>query len=408
MKVEFQMAKKKSTKLTLEYRGGKIQFGRHATTGQYRKKYKGTTLWLGDDPAGVLDQWLVKTDQIDDDLKNSVVVDPEAVTIDMLCNEFLNVKLAMVENDELSRETYRNYHSYAKRIIEFFGLSTLIEDLTDDDFRRFRVDLSKPKPQKIAGQARKRLRKKTLSLVGLKTKIRHVKVIFNHAVDKEYLTRVPWRPGTFAAPSQKSIEKQKNKDNKTKGKRPKQATRDEIKAILGQCDATWTALVLLALNSGSGNTDCGMLRWDDIDADGWIENPRNKNQVERRFKLWPETIEALKPVRERHDAKGYTDGLVFHGRQGGTFVPKGKTNHVSRRFTELTKNAGVRRENLTFYSLRHTFQNVADETFDFPAVQYVMGHSQKSMSDNYRGQPSDERLEAVTLAVRDWFMQAEK
>lgn len=96
---------------------------------------------------------------------------------------------------------------------------------------------------------------------------------------------------------------------------------------------------------------------------------------------------------------------MFHGRQGGTYIPKGKTNHVSRRFSNLADQAGVKRDNLTFYSLRHTFQNIADESRDFPAVKFVMGHSGTTMSDNYRGQPSDDRLEAVTETVRRWFFE---
>lgn len=57
--VRAQMAtKEQSSKLTLEYRGGKIQFGLHKLTGQNRKKHRGKTLYLGSSPDGVLDQWL--------------------------------------------------------------------------------------------------------------------------------------------------------------------------------------------------------------------------------------------------------------------------------------------------------------------------------------------------------------
>ena len=385
------MAITKSTKHTATHRGAKLEFGLHPS-GQYRKKYKGKTLWLGDDTKKVLDQWLAKTEQIDEARKNGVVLDRNKMTIDALCNEFLHVKLSLVKNDELSEATYRNYKAYGDRIIAFFGRETLLRDLTDDDFRRFRDDLSQSKTTK-----------KQLSLVGLKTKIRHVKVFFNYALKKKCIKQLPWLADTFTPPSQKAINKQKNTAAKKHGKRPKQATRDEIEAVLTHCDNTWRALILFALNTGSGNMDCGLLRWDDIDADGWVENPRSKTQVLRRFRLWPETRIALEAVREHYTTKGYTDGLVFHGRQGGNYVPKGKTNHTSRRFTELTVKAGVRRANLSFYSLRHSFQNIADSSLDFPAVVAIMGHAPTTMSDEYRGMPSDERLEAVTETVRRWF-----
>lgn len=58
---------RQSSKLTLEYRGGKIQFGLQKTTGQYRKKHKGKTLYLGSDPKRVSSQWLQKTTQHDEE-----------------------------------------------------------------------------------------------------------------------------------------------------------------------------------------------------------------------------------------------------------------------------------------------------------------------------------------------------
>lgn len=394
-------ANNSSRKLSIVHRGAKLQFGIHKPTGQFRKKYRGQTLYLGSDPDGVLDQWLSKTSQVDDELEGVVEVSAAELSVSNLCNLFLASKLSEVESGELSPATYRGYKEYARQVIAFFGRSTPIADLKPSDFAALRKDFQNPKPQRIAGKKTKRARVAKISLESLKTKIRHVRVIFNFAVEEGYLPSVPWTKATFSLPKQKAITKQRN------GKPPKQATRDELKAVLAECDDTWTALVLYALNSGSGNTDCGMLKWDDIDADGWVETPRNKTQRERRFKLWPETRAAIEKLRERHALKGYDDGLVFHGRQGGTYIPKGKTNHVSRRFTELTIKAGVNRENLSFYSLRHTFQNVADEAGDFVATSYVMGHSGTSISDRYRGTPSDERLERVTESVRQWLFGSE-
>jgi integrase len=68
----------------------------------------------------------------------------------------------------------------------------------------------------------------------------------------------------------------------------------------------------------------------------------------------------------------YEDDLVFHGRQSGDYIPKAKTDQISRIFLELTIKAGVNRENFSFYSLRHTFQNVADDHLDFPATMRVI------------------------------------
>ena len=85
--------KEQSSKLTLEYRGGKIQFGLHKPTDQYRKKHKGKTLYLGSSPDGVLDQWLEKTSQHDDELVNTIAQQPiEEMTVERLCNQFWRLR----------------------------------------------------------------------------------------------------------------------------------------------------------------------------------------------------------------------------------------------------------------------------------------------------------------------------
>jgi integrase len=58
---------------------------------------------------------------------------------------------------------------------------------------------------------------------------------------------------------------------------------------------------------------------------------------------------------------------------------------------------------LGFYTLRHTFRTVADESKDQPAVDHIMGHEVPHMSAIYRETISDERLKAVTEHVRSWL-----
>ena len=167
------MAVRKSTKLSIDFRGAKLQFGIHKPTGQYRKKYKGRTLYLGNNPDGVLEQWIAKTDDIEAEEDGTIEIDQEALTVGGLCNLFLATKKAMTENGELSLSTYNGYHSYCKRLIKFFGRTTLIAELKPADFARLRTDFSKAKPQKIGRKINKKATQKPLSLVGLKTKVRN-------------------------------------------------------------------------------------------------------------------------------------------------------------------------------------------------------------------------------------------
>lgn len=385
------MATKQSSKLVVDYRGAKLQFGLHKPTGQYRKKYSGKTLYLGSDPDHVLDQWLSKTELVENELlgkPNRSTNTP--LTLSDLCNRFLADKEAEVTSGELSQVTFDQYFQYAKRLTGFFGRDKLVSDLGSDDFARLKADLSKPKAQKRGGKIVRKAKQK-LSLNGLASKIRHIKVFFNYAYGEGWIDQLPWGSKSFKAPTPKAIKKA------TAGKKPKQATAKEIRTLIESADDTWKALILYAINTGSGNFDASLLQWSDIGEDGWIEKPRHKTGEYRRFKLWPETIEAINKLPKSKD------GYVFHSSQGALLVPKSKQNPVTVGFTKLADKAGVNRESLTFYSMRHTFQTIADEALDFVATQIIMGHKRTSISDKYRGKISDERLMAVTNHVRKWL-----
>jgi integrase len=56
-----------------------------------------------------------------------------------------------------------------------------------------------------------------------------------------------------------------------------------------------------------------------------------------------------------------------------------------------------------YYTLRHTFRTVADESKDQPAVDFIMGHEVPHMSAVYRETISDARLKAVSEHVRRWL-----
>jgi integrase len=68
------------------------------------------------------------------------------------------------------------------------------------------------------------------------------------------------------------------------------------------------------------------------------------------------------------------------------------------------KRLGVNgRKGRNYYTLRHSFRTVADESKDQPAVDFIMGHEVPHMSAVYRETISDARLRAVADHVRAWL-----
>ena len=177
-------------------------------------------------------------------------------------------------------------------------------------------------------------------------------------------------------------------------------------------------MILLGINCGYGNTDCGQLKRCDIDLDaGVIDFPRPKTGLARRCVLWPETVEALREALARRPKpkNPQDEPLAFITRYGASWAAGNaagdkhqRSGPVPHPFGKLLHRLGINGcKGLGFYALRHTFRTVADEAKDQPAADYIMGHESPHMSTVYRERISDERLKAVTDHVRAWLFGPE-
>ena len=173
------------------------------------------------------------------------------------------------------------------------------------------------------------------------------------------------------------------------------------------------AMILLGINCGFGNADCGRLAKSNVNlAAGVIDYPRPKTGIPRRCALWPETVSALREALSvRPKPKNEADeALVFVTVRGASWAKDTADQTLSKAFAKLLKAFGFNaRGGLGFYTLRHTFRTVADEAKDQPAADFIMGHETPHMSSVYRETISDERLRAVSEWVRKWvFGEQEK
>jgi integrase len=172
---------------------------------------------------------------------------------------------------------------------------------------------------------------------------------------------------------------------------------EEIRRMMDGAGLELRAMILLGINAGYGNTDCSRLELKHLNLQtAWVDFPRPKTGIHRRAKLWPETVQAITAWQAEH-SNCETDRVFARSNEG-----------IGRDVAKLRHRLGFNgRRHLGFYSLRHTFLTVGEETRDFPAVQLAMGHSDNSMASHYRERISDNRLEAVAEHVRKWLFGAD-
>lgn len=365
----------------------------HAT-GRWAKKIKGRLVYFGpwSDPAGSLKKYEEQKDDLHAGRKPKEQVSA-GVSIKDLCNKFLNAKQALVDSGELTLRSWQDYKSATDLIVAHFGKWRLLTDLDIDDFAKLRNKMAKK-----------------WGPVTLGNTIQRIRVAFKYAFDAGLSDRpIRYGPG-FKRPSRKTI----RIDRAKKG--VKLFTAEEIRRLLGcppwreAASIQLHAMILLGINCGFGNADCGTLPLTALDLEaGSVNFPRPKTGIPRRCPLWPETVRAIKDAlaNRPEPKKPEHAGLVFVTKYGQSWAKDTADQTLAKEFGKLLRKLLINgRTGLGFYTLRHVFRTVADETKDQPAIDHIMGHETPHMSTAYREPIGNERLKAVTDHVRAWLMLA--
>jgi integrase len=355
----------------------------HATR-RWAKKIRGQIHYFGpwNDPDAALKKYLEQKDALHAGRKPREVT--EGVTLKELCNRFLNAKRDMVGSGELTNRSWQDYKASCDLIVSHFGKGRLVADLDPEDFGTLRTKVAKKWGPVTLGNV-----------------IQRIRVVFKFAWDNGLIDR-PVRYGQgFKRPSRKVV----RIDRARKG--PKLFRADEIRRLLAAASTSMQAMILLGINGGFGNADCGHLPLSAVDLEvGVIDFPRPKTGIPRRCPLWPETVQAIReasanrpdPKKEEHA------GLMFITKFGLPWAKDTADQTLAKQFGKVLRALHINgRTGLGFYTLRHTFRTVADESKDQPAVDFIMGHESPHMSTVYRERISDERLKAVTDHVHRWL-----
>lgn len=317
-----------------------------------------------------------------------------SLTVGDLTTRFMADRRRKLESGELSERSVDDYERTCELIKSQLGKNTRLDRLNAADFEEFRAAMAV-----------------RWNLTTLGNQIGRIRVVFNFAGPK----RLRWIPnpeslfgGALNKPSRKSMRLKRSKE------KPRELTPEQIRAALPHCSKQVRGMVMLGINCALGNTDCALLTTAHVNLEtGWLDYPRPKTGVARRAKLWPETIKALRTAwesrpedTERMQIPEELLDRFFITRARAAWVGKGSACPISHEFRKALREAGVHRQGLGFYALRHTFQTVAEECKDFPAIGLVMGHVDHSMAAAYRERISDDRLELVAETVRKWWTSA--
>lgn len=360
----------------------------HAS-GQWAKKIRGKLHYFGtwEDAEAALNNYLQQKDALQSGRKPRP--DPDAVSVKDVSNAFLNHKKALLDAGELSAHTWNKYKTATELVVAHLGKARLAADLDPQDFAALR--------KKMAAK---------WGVYRLGDMIQTVRSIFKHGHDAGLLPLpIRFGPG-FARPSKKVQRLHRAEQG------AKLFTASEIRRLIDAATPAVRAMLLLGINCGFGNADCGKLPLSAVDLDNaMIDYPRPKTGIARRCPLWPETVLALNEIlaKRREPKRAEDSGLVFVTRCGSSWTKDEYTSPLVLEVRKLLKKLGINgRYRLGFYTLRHVFRTVADESKDQPAVDFIMGHEVPHMSAVYRETISDARLRAVADHVRTWLFAEEE
>jgi integrase len=360
--------------------------------GQWAKKVRGITRFFGPwaNPQAALDLWLEQKDDLLAGREPRAT--GEGLTIVSLVNQFLASKKNLVKTGELTQRTWNEYDAICSKIIDVFGRNRLAIDLRHTDFERLRMEFTKG-----LGEKRKGHGPTTLS-----NDVGRARAVFNYAFKQSLIDR-PIRFGDgFKKPSQRVLRKERNK------KGPKMFMAPQIRAMLDKAGLQLKAMILLGINCGVGNHDCAVLTTDWLDLKtGWYFDPREKTGVQRRAKLWPETVAALQAVLEKRKTPNNPAHAkhVFITKYGNLWEETDDSKAIGNEMGKLIRELEIHRRGFGFYTLRHTLETIGGESMDQAAVDRIMGHAPHAndMRAVYRERMTDKRLFRVAKYVRKWL-----
>lgn len=328
--------------------------------GQWAKRIRGKICYFGkwEDKEGALKRYLAEKDYL---LSGVVPPSQSGHTVLEVCDRFIEAKKLEVATGELSSRTFDDYYRNCQLLVRAAG-DMVVECMFPDDYQRIRSELAKD-----------------VGMTTLSNRIRMARIALR------YISEISDFSPRFGKAFKEPSARLKRRSRMESG--AKMHSREQILEALQTDNRNIRCMIWLGINCAMGNVDCSRLKWSHLDLEnGWHNFHREKAWIERRAKLWPETIGALREIEARGE-------YVFHTKFGNTYSSTAISHEVAK--------AGIK-----FSWLRKTFRTVADETLETMAIRTIMGHARSStnMDHVYVQKVVDDRLEFISMYVHEWLL----
>jgi integrase len=347
--------------------------------GQWAKKIRGKLEYFGTwgDPDGARDKYLRDVVY----LQAGRVPPDERPTLADLLDSFCDDKERLKDEGEITARSYDEYEKVCHVIAKTLTKHRPVETIGFDDLGKLRAALSRGK------SGRK------LSPVSVKRWLSIARMVFNFG-NEELGHSVRYKKA-LRSPSARSLRL---------ARRERMFQAAEIRKLVKKAKPQMKAMILLGINCGFGNNDCGTLPIEAVDLEsGWHRYARPKTGMDRRCPLWPETIAALEAALRGRTTKPLAKGvdrLLFVTKYGNPWTGDGRRDPIGYEFRKLGPSESI-------YSLRRTFETIAP-TSGVPQwiIDAIMGHVPDAgdMAAVYRQKVHDNMLRQCVDHVRMWYL----
>lgn len=351
--------------------------------GQWVRRIGGKVYCFGrwDDPTGALARHAKEYPYLKEG-----ITPPETLggwTVARLLNEFLAQYDDRRDAGEITDRTFESAEHAAKVVLKSIPRQKLVESLNPADFKKLRTAIAKKYAPSAAN-----------------TLITRIRSFFKFADDNRYIDRPVFYGQSFKQLPKRIVRKHRNS-------KPKMIfTPEQTRILIDSANSArgMRAILLLAFNTGVNNSDVKAIEFRHIDLEaGWMDFPREKTGIERRAKLIPETVEAIREYLEHRKTpeEGFEDNIFITSR-GKAWAHSSLATEVSKLRKRVNAAAG---EDLIPHGSFGYFRHML-ETFGSTekiVADFVMGHVTEGIGSHYRELIPDSKLIEVADNMRAYL-----